>query len=66
MAGYLELDRRGAEMLFQVLNEREEKNSIAVASNDVHPLAQDLYRSAALRGDRGPAHLQRTPHRDRH
>lgn len=32
--GYLELDRRGAEMLFQVLTEREEKNSIAVASNE--------------------------------
>ncbi|GGU50658.1 hypothetical protein GCM10010289_83950 [Streptomyces violascens] len=31
--GYLELDRRGAEMLFQVLTEREEKNSIAIASN---------------------------------
>ncbi|WNI33369.1 IS21-like element helper ATPase IstB [Streptomyces sp. ITFR-6] len=31
--GYLELDRRGAEMLFQVLTEREEKNSIAAASN---------------------------------
>lgn len=32
--GYLELDRRGAEMLFQVLTEREEKNSIAAASNE--------------------------------
>ena len=32
--GYMELDRRGAEMLFQVLTEREEKNSIAIASNE--------------------------------
>ncbi|GAA0689033.1 hypothetical protein GCM10009548_70830 [Streptomyces malaysiensis subsp. malaysiensis] len=32
--GHLELDRRGAEMLFHVLNERGEKNSIAVASNE--------------------------------
>lgn len=32
--GYLELDRRGAEMLFQVLAERGEKNSIAIASNE--------------------------------
>ena len=32
--GYLELDRRGAELLFQVLTEREEKNSIAIASNE--------------------------------
>jgi len=28
-----ELDRRGAELLSQVLTEREEKNSIAIASN---------------------------------
>ena len=30
----MELDRRGAELLFQVLTEREEKNSVAIASND--------------------------------
>lgn len=32
--GYLELDRYGAEMLFQVLTEREKTNSIAIASNE--------------------------------
>ena len=32
--GYLELDRRGAELLFQVLTEREEKSAIAIASNE--------------------------------
>jgi hypothetical protein len=32
--GYVELDRRGAELLFLLLTEREEKNSIARASND--------------------------------
>jgi DNA replication protein DnaC len=32
--GYMELDRQGAELLFQVLTEREEKNSVAIASND--------------------------------
>ncbi len=32
--GYMELDRRGAESLFQVLTEREEKNSVAIASNE--------------------------------
>jgi len=31
--GYMELDKRGAELLFQVLTEREEKNSVAIASN---------------------------------
>ncbi len=30
---HMELDRRGAELLFQVLTEREETNSIAIASN---------------------------------
>jgi DNA replication protein DnaC len=32
--GYMELDRRGAELLFQVLTEREENNSMAIASNE--------------------------------
>jgi DNA replication protein DnaC len=30
----MELDKRGAELLFPVLTEREEKNSVAIASND--------------------------------
>lgn len=32
--GYTELDRRGAELLFQVLTERVESTSVAIASND--------------------------------
>lgn len=32
--GCMQLDRRGAELLFQVLTEREEKASVAVASNE--------------------------------
>jgi DNA replication protein DnaC len=32
--GCMELDRRGAELLFQVLTERKEKNSVAIASNE--------------------------------
>jgi DNA replication protein DnaC len=32
--GYLGLDRRGAELLFQVLTEREERSAIAIASNE--------------------------------
>jgi DNA replication protein DnaC len=31
--GYLELDRRGAELLFQVFTEREERASVAIAAN---------------------------------
>jgi len=30
----MELDRRGAELLFQVLTEREERSSVAIASNE--------------------------------
>lgn len=30
----MELDRRGAELLFQVLTEREEKNSVVIASHE--------------------------------
>src|SRR3954462_13734090 len=32
--GYMELDRRGAELLFQVLTEREERSAGAIASNE--------------------------------
>ena len=32
--GYMQLDRRGAEMLFHVLTEREETASVAIASNE--------------------------------
>ncbi len=32
--GYMALDKRGAELMFQVLTEREEKNSVAIASNE--------------------------------
>lgn len=32
--GYMQLDRRGAEMLFQVLTEREETAIVAIASNE--------------------------------
>lgn len=31
---HMQLDRRGAELLFQVLTEREEKASVAIASNE--------------------------------
>jgi DNA replication protein DnaC len=32
--GYMELDRHGAELFFQVLTEREEKNSVAITSDE--------------------------------
>ncbi|ARH89307.1 hypothetical protein STRMOE7_02165 [Streptomyces sp. MOE7] len=47
--GYLELDRRGAELLFQVLTEREEKNSVAIASNESFGKAHMFRRTCAKR-----------------
>jgi len=32
--GYMELDRRGAELPFQVLTEREERSAVAIASSE--------------------------------
>ena len=45
--GYMELDRRGAELLFQVLTEREEKNSVAIASNESFSKAHMFRRTRA-------------------
>ena len=64
--GYMQLDRPGAELLFQVLTERDEKNSVAIASNDLRQLGQDLHRPQTLRRHRRPAHLRRQHPRDRH
>lgn len=57
--GYMQLDRRGAELLFQVLTEREEKNSVAIASNDSFPKAHMFARTCvrwrrSCMGCRGP------------
>lgn len=43
----MELDRRGAELLFQVLTEREEKNSVAIASNESFSKAHMFRRTCA-------------------
>ena len=40
--GYMELDRRGAELLFQVLTEREEYNSIASPQTSRSPTGRKL------------------------
>jgi DNA replication protein DnaC len=49
--GYMELDRRGAELLFQV-------------QRSLLGLDQDLHRPTALRRHRRPAHLRRPYHRN--
>jgi DNA replication protein DnaC len=45
--GYMELDKRGAELLCQVLTEREEKNSVAIASNESFSKAHLFARTCA-------------------
>ena len=65
--GYLNLDRRGAELLFEVLTEREENvQHRGGLQRGVQLLDQNLHRPPALRRDRRPAHLQRPHHRNRH
>ncbi|MEU7769311.1 IS21-like element helper ATPase IstB [Nocardia sp. NPDC049190] len=47
--GYTELDRRGAELLFQVLTEREERKSVAIASNRGFSGWSKIFADARLR-----------------
>ena len=43
----VEVDRRGVEMLFQVLTKREEKNSVPIASNESFGKAHLFQRTRA-------------------
>jgi hypothetical protein len=61
----MELDRRGAEPLFQVLTEREERSAIAIASNEAFSgWTKTFHRPTALPRHRRPAHLRRPDHRN--
>ena len=65
--GYMQLDRRGAEMLFQVLTEREETASVAIASNESFSGWTKTFSDPRLcAADRRPAHLRREHPGDRH
>ena len=64
--GYVHLDPRGAELLFQILTEREERASVAVASNAPFSEWGRTFTDARLAAavvDR--PHLPRPHHRDR-
>lgn len=64
---YMELDRRGAELLCQVLTEREERNSVAIASNESFSGWTKTFTDPRLCvAIRGPTHSRRQHHRDRH
>jgi hypothetical protein len=64
--GYLKLDRRGAELLFQVLTEREEKNSVAIASNESLTGWGKTFTDLRLWCHRRLPHLRKQPHRYPH
>ncbi|MHB1874405.1 MAG: ATP-binding protein [Streptosporangiaceae bacterium] len=64
--GYLELDRRGAELLFQVFTGREERTSIAIASSAAFSERTSTFTNPRLCADRRPAHLRRAHHPGRH
>jgi chromosomal replication initiation ATPase DnaA len=66
--GYVQIDPRGAELLFQIITEREERASIAIAIATNLPFSewgQRVPRPSARRRDRRPRHLQRPHPRDR-
>jgi DNA replication protein DnaC len=63
---YLSLDRRAAELLFEVLTEREERASVVVASNEPFSSWTSTFTDPRLCRHRRPAHLRRADHRNRH
>ncbi|WP_406163627.1 MULTISPECIES: ATP-binding protein [unclassified Streptomyces] len=63
--GYLDLDKAGEKLLFQIFT--EERRAIAIASNaPFFEWKQTFHRPPALHRDRRPRHVQRTHRRDRH
>lgn len=58
----MERDRRGAELLFQALTEREEKNSVALASDESFGgWTKTIHRPSPLRGRRRGASPSTAP-----
>ena len=65
--GYVQLDARGSELLFQILTEREEKASVAVGQQPpVQRMGHRHPRPPPRGRHRRPRHLQRPHPRDRH
>ena len=59
----MSLDTRGAELLFQVMTEREGRTASRSPATVVRRVDQDLHRPAPVRCDRRPPHLWRHHHR---
>ncbi len=65
--GYMEMDRRGAELLFQVLTEtRREEFHRDRLQPVVLRVDRHLHRPTTMRRHRRPTHLPRHHHRNRH
>ena len=65
--GYVQIDPRGAELLFQIIAEREERASIAIATQPaLQRVGRRVPRPPDRRRDRRSGHLQRPHPRDRH
>ena len=65
--GYVSVDPRGAELLFQVLTEREERASVADGQQpSLQRMGPNLHRPPPRRRRGGPLDLPRPHHRDRH
>jgi DNA replication protein DnaC len=64
---YVQLDSRGAELLFQIITERDECASIAIGTNLPFSEWGTVFPDPPpRRRDRRPGHLQRPHHRNRH
>lgn len=65
--GYVHIDPRGAELLFQIITEREDRASVAIATKlPFSEWGHRLPRPTPGRRHRRPRHIQRPHHRDRH
>lgn len=65
--GYVQLDPRGAELLFQIITEREERASIAIGTNLPFSEWGTVFPDPSPRRcHRRPRHLQRPHRRNRH
>ena len=64
--GYMELDRRGAELLPGLDREGGAISDRHRLQRTLQRVDQNLHRPAALRRHRRPTHLRRTDHRNRH
>ncbi|WP_231989128.1 MULTISPECIES: ATP-binding protein [unclassified Mycobacterium] len=64
--GYVQIDSRGAELLFQIITEREDRAWVSIVTNLPFSEWGTVFRPAPGRRHRRPRHIQRPHHRHRH